>query len=399
LENLAAGSYELIVSTPGPGSSEVMKKKMRLAENQVLRNVVVRPEPQGGLTISGRVITPDGGALYGATVGIPGEYPLRTERVESDGRFVVKGLQEQAYTLVASCAGYSPVAVENVEAGTQNLTLKLVRPAVLAGNVTDATTGKPVTVFQLNAFTEPRVESDTITWNVVQTLSNEQGRFDFKNFAAMAVRLFVGAEGYAPWEQTVTLEEGKTSDIAVQLEPGAVVRGAVTDAQGNPVAGAEIMVAPGGAINAFLDPHLARSDANGAFETRALPEGAALKLIAKHPSYARDCVEVVPARANDTEVTFTLQQPGGLEIHALLDGEPMSRCYVQIHGACGPEAYLPQDPTGLVVQGLPPGELEFTAILYPENRAVQQQTLTATVVAGQTTPVEVNFKSPENDAP
>ena len=143
----------------------------------------------------------------------------------------------------------------------------------------------------------------------------------------------------------------------------------------------------------FLEQRLTRSDETGAFETRAVPDGVSLRLMVQHPAFATDCVEVVPSRSDAREVNFVVQPAGALEVHALLDGEPILRCYIQTEGDCPLQRYLPRESGELVAQGLPAGELEFTAIIYPENGAFQQQTVTATVVAGQTTPVEVRFES------
>ncbi|HUW60614.1 MAG TPA: sigma-70 family RNA polymerase sigma factor [Candidatus Bathyarchaeia archaeon] len=394
LENLAAGSYEVCANQYGPGRDFYVTQNVRLAQNQVIKNLVLRPEVQGGLSISGRIVLSEGGEFMGARVGIPWG---QLTGVERDGRFVLRGLKEGSYTLIASCAGYSPVAVGNVEAGTQNLTVKLVRPAVFAGNVTDARTGKPVTVFQLNAWTEPQVQSETIQTYVINTFSNEQGRFELKNFAAMRVQLKIGAQGYATWKQQVELKEGP-NEIAVQLEPGSVVRGTVTDSQGNPVAGAEILLGPTNA-RPIMEQCLARTNETGSFETNTLAEGVSLRLVAKHPAYAPDCVDVTPTRANPTEATFTLQPAGELEVHVLLDGEPTGRCHVGIEGDCLGRPYYSGEPTGLVIQNLPSGEVEFTAVVYVENGENPHQQVTATVEPGQTTLVEVNFESQKSDAP
>jgi len=391
LENLAAGLYEVSVQASPPGPDTGIVQQIRLAENQVLRNVVLRPQAWGALTISGRLITPDGGPIYAAGVQIPWGQSVRAGQ---DGAFVLKGLQEGTYTLLVQCAGYSCCALENVEAGTQNLIVKLTAPAVLSGTVTDARTGSPVTSFMLNAFTDPPVNSETVSTNEAGPCNNAQGRFEITSFAAMRVRLAISADGYAPWEQEVTLEGGKSSELAVQLEPGAVVRGVVTDSGGNPVAGAEIRWH--WIESRPLVPQTLRSDENGAFETRALPEGVTVRLTARHSAYGPDCVDVVLSRTVENEVHFVLQPAGALEIRVLVDGEPTSRCYVDSETACVAEApRFSEELKALVLQGLRPGEVEFTAFVFDENGGEREQTFTATVVAGQTTPVEVSFKSHE----
>lgn len=175
LENLAAGTYQIEARRleDGPGTPAA-SARVSLGENEILRNVRLQPEPQGQLSISGRVTTSDGGQLYGANVEMSG---AQSARIAADGRFTLKGLTEGEHMLWFSSSSYSPAVVDKVAAGTTNVSVTLYPPAVLAGTVTDAATGTPVTAFQLHCSTHVtlNLSTDTALNYVDRAFSSENG--------------------------------------------------------------------------------------------------------------------------------------------------------------------------------------------------------------------------------
>ncbi|MCX5772261.1 MAG: sigma-70 family RNA polymerase sigma factor [Candidatus Hydrogenedentes bacterium] len=398
LENLAAGTYQVEARRLGDGAgTPAASARVSLGKNEILRNVRLRPEPQGQLSISGRVTTSDGGQLYGASVEIPG---VQSSRIAADGRFTLKGLTEGEHMLSFSSSGYSPAVVDKVAAGTTNVSVTLYPPAVLAGTVTDAATGQPVKAFQLHCSTQVtlNLSTDTALNYVDRSFSSEAGAFRIDNVSALPVWLVVRADGYAPQEQHVTLKGGEVNEVDFDLEPGAPVSGKVVDTAGNPIPGAEI-VAQGRNPTPITDSVVARTDENGAFLIDTLPEATAQMLIASHQAYAPACVEVTPRRGQQTSVTFVLERPGTLEVHVLLDGQPMRPCYVRSNDACFLHSFFSLEQDVWVNRNLPPGEMQFTVALCSDNEGAPSpsQTLTATIVSGQTTVVEAQFDTREQE--
>ena len=398
LENLAAGTYQVKARRLGDGAgTPAASAHVSLGENEILRNVRLQPEPQGQLSISGRVTTSDGGQLYGATVEIPG---AQSARIAADGRFTLKGLTEGEHMLSFSSSGYSPAVIDKVAAGTSNVNVTLYPPAVLAGTVTDAATGTPVTAFQLHCSTQVtlNLSTDTALNYVDRAFSSEKGEFRIDNLSALPVRLVVKAAGYTTWEQHLTLKGGELNDVVVKLEPGVPVKGTVADAAGNPIRGAEIAVG-GSDQSPITENLLARSDENGEFQIDTLPEGTAQTLLATHPAYAMACVEVTPRRGQETSLAFVLERPGTLEVAVVIDGQPARPCYVRSNDACFLHSFFSLEQDVWVNRNLPPGEMQFIVALCSDNEGAPSpsQTLTATIVSGQTTVVEAQFDSREQE--
>lgn len=155
VSSLAAGTYRVRcrvegLNTLNPASGELVTVADGESKSGV-RIVVAR-----GLSISGKVLDPDGDAVIQALIrvtpaaGAKRELPMA--RTDESGRFSVQGLEPGTYTVVAapiwstvSAAGatrLAPASVGDVEAGTRDLRIVLSRPRAVTGIVTEAS-GEP----------------------------------------------------------------------------------------------------------------------------------------------------------------------------------------------------------------------------------------------------------------
>src|SRR5262249_9651299 len=114
----------------------------------------LRIEGVGTLSLAGRVLDPDGNPVPNARVMASGMAEAEgssgnSDNTDASGRFRVLGLKKGAYRVRAQ-ATYSssipdfekamaPVEVAPIQAGTEDLDLRLRRPAWIEGSVLDET--------------------------------------------------------------------------------------------------------------------------------------------------------------------------------------------------------------------------------------------------------------------
>jgi len=214
--------------------------------------VEVRLEP--GATIAGRVVGPDGRGVPDARVGwepveeesfgpLHGTALNEDERVrtDADGGFRLIGLAHLPYRVNASAEGYADTPLVQVEAGTEDLVLRLV-PGQSCRIVVLDPEGRPVSGASIRVCALEKLTPSTTRYREVA-----EGETD-----AQGAYVVDGARSDAEYEVTIeppsrgavlvgTKERHwKPEDTTIQLDAGYYVTGKVLDAAGNPVVGAEL---------------------------------------------------------------------------------------------------------------------------------------------------------------
>jgi hypothetical protein len=228
----------------------------------------------GGDTIEGWVAGAGGAAVPGARVeaarddddrGFGGFFGDRGRAVDHDladqeGRFKLV-VSPGRYRLSAQAEGYAPGTARGVESGSREVRIDLRPGRALSGRVIDqngsgvegaevalfpqedARRGPPSRVRRL--FQEPVARAETA----------EDGQFRIPDLSVQGYVLDVKKSGYERGERSGTLAAaGEEKPVEVQLKPGGILTGTVTDEEGGPVVGALIVLrndkAPdGGAFN------------------------------------------------------------------------------------------------------------------------------------------------------
>jgi hypothetical protein len=95
-------------------------------------------------------------------------------------------------------------------------------------------------------------------------------------------------------------------------------------------------------------------------------------------------------------VSFVLEQPGAIELRAFLDGQPEKLSSVHVDDFCVLGLFAMQGLQTGIVNMIPPGEYELSLSIRNKDGFATTRKVTATVVSGQTTVVEVNFDSQES---
>ncbi|MFN2386367.1 MAG: carboxypeptidase regulatory-like domain-containing protein [Thermoanaerobaculia bacterium] len=272
-ETDASGAYRLAGVPPGSRSVEALWKedfaarkdavRVRKGEEREVPLKLVRAASIAGTVIDEKTRRPIGGAsvqvsssslpnIFGREAG-----PVaRKARTDARGRFRIPGLVAQRYTVRASRDGFLPVSMSSVSAATQSrasLAIALTRAASVSGRVRTPE-GQPIAGARVRVFRGDGPMAILNMRNPVASLfrqetvrSRPDGSFRLKQLAASrSVTLEATKEGFAPVKKHgVALKAGETArDVQFVLTRGLQARGRVVDAQGQPVAGAEIRLAP-----------------------------------------------------------------------------------------------------------------------------------------------------------
>jgi uncharacterized GH25 family protein len=268
--NLPAGaSAELLVRQPGRATvctyvpSGFYGRPLRYQSGQMdirltqpveakIEGVVV--EKQTGQSVGGVTLV----VTHAANRPLEGCEPVT---IGADGRFTLRALPAGEYALQLGTplgrprewvAAPAPVTLKAGEAKT-DLRIEVSRGVILEVAVTDAADNRPL---------------EKASANVRSSQSGQWFSGDSDAAGIARIRVLPGTyelhaykQGYSieAQPQTVTVQEGTTNRVAVALRETPKIRGVVRDAEGAPLAGAQVRMMPGGREDAT-------SDAEGKFE-------------------------------------------------------------------------------------------------------------------------------------
>jgi peroxiredoxin len=311
----ARGCAPLLVRTIAGGSPGILE---------------VRLEP--GRAISGRVVNHVGEPIGGARV--EASFWLRTANLDwgtttdEQGRFAWNEAPVGAVSLSAWKRGY--VMVSNREALPDGREVVFVLDAVprLRGKVLDATTGAPLERF---AVTRGYSNGGPAQWEA-RSFELAGGEYDVvfpSPRSSHAIR--IEAAGYLPGVSRAFGGDEGCQTLDVRLETGKAVRGTVTNAKGQAVEGAEVLVLSparsvemvdgkivskelAGSAGAVRDFDRARTGAGGVFSLN--PQESGLGLLVMHSSGFALFDAIDPARP----LAVTLEPWGRVEGELRLAG-------------------------------------------------------------------------------
>jgi protocatechuate 3,4-dioxygenase beta subunit len=210
--------------------------EFRLGPARSLRGRVVDDAGRGvpGAMVNARVRRDPRQAHQGPQGGYPGV------ETDAEGRFVVDGLPEGAYTLNARKAGFSARgAFRHARTGGPEVEIKIQRNPVLVGRVVDAATGEAVTRFRLLASATPdlTVESPQLE----QHFDDPDGRFEFSlNRRSGQIYLLGRARGFAGGRVGPIAIGAPSGELILELERGVRAFGRVIGPEAQALAGARV---------------------------------------------------------------------------------------------------------------------------------------------------------------
>lgn len=325
LAGVSAGSHRL--QALGKEDFAARKDGVRVRKGEETEAVLAL---RRGLEISGTVIEeatrrPVPGARISAfqSVGF-GNFGRRraerTARADQRGRFRLHGLAPSRYSVEAVKDGYLPASIAGVNAGAASASnLALRRAATISGRVTDEK-GQPVAGARVRIAREMGIRrmlrgamSNPASFLGGQgVLTSSDGAFRLRGLEPEKnISLEAAKTGFATARKPgLSIKAGDAvKDVALVVRRGIEAKGKIVDAQGQPVAGAEIRAvrreegAMGGArmqmrmMGLNSDRPDAVSGADGAFALKGLEEGQYTLTVARD-GFARKTVPSLEVRAS-----------------------------------------------------------------------------------------------------
>jgi 5-hydroxyisourate hydrolase-like protein (transthyretin family) len=301
----------------------------------------------GHVTRGGRPVTdamvsalPEGGERRGAN-----------GRTDEAGAFVLEGLQEGRYTVMAnSLSGGAPIRRTVDVAGDTTVDLE-APPARLAGTVVEAESGRPLGDVQV------RMEEEDAGRRFASLSSTDSsGRFAFEDLEPKSYRVSFQKPAYQV--ETRELAAAEESDVRVEMRRGEGIALEARDGLfGTPLRGLFVRAADGSGQTAFSGSVALDSEGRG--EVPSLKPGV-YELRAESSGYAPVTLPgvAVPSRT----VTLTLTPGGALEIQVGAQTLALPQATARLIGADG-RVYMWNafTPDGKIRLGSPVRTLENVA--------------------------------------
>jgi hypothetical protein len=228
-----------------------------------------------GISISGRVVRPDGTPVSNAIVDTPTAMAPRSADTASDGTFTITGIVAGPAVLTAhSLDGNLSSPPVTVTAPAKDVTITIPRGARIEGSVVDRGTQAPITDFTVSLPSRTQRQFIDVA-SEQKVIHADDGHYAIDNVPPGVVDISVRAAGFVPGSRgDITAEDGKTvTGIDMQLDRGATISGRVT-AGGTAVAGVEVRQSTQRGPQGFGTPFGGiTTDADGLYKLDGIAEG------------------------------------------------------------------------------------------------------------------------------
>ncbi|WP_426748194.1 carboxypeptidase-like regulatory domain-containing protein [Myxococcus faecalis] len=305
----------------GSGAAEVT---LRLEEEGTIAGIVAASEGVPIASAQVVAVPQDRAALGGLAESHSGRYA--SEVSDGNGRFRLMGLAPGRYRLrasvhhsVQSSSFWLSTGVV-AEVGDEDVRIVLESPGTLRGRVASSDGAVP--------------ESFSVALTLAQptAFQGTNGLFVLEDVPPGRYTLTFLARGSAPHTvEGVEVGAGEDKDLGrVVLEQGRQLSGVVRDAEGRPVAGAQVLAGPqllGDGSQAGPAPLRSISDANGSFSLVGGGEES-LTVMAEHSTRGRSAPLVVAAGTASDALELTLRPLAGLEGTVMNEGRPVGNVAV-----------------------------------------------------------------------
>jgi protocatechuate 3,4-dioxygenase beta subunit len=254
LNDLPAGDYIFVGIPPSDRLPVAISPTVTVASAEKVKVTISVPATG---RIVGKLVDEKGNPIAGEFVSVWREESVQDEEslrydwptavTKSDGSFTLENLPEGSYIIATSfgVAGglvttWQNVRVRGGETAKVTVTVRNEMPTVsITGEVIDSS-GKPVSGATVLVNSEP----------MLRAVTDENGRFSFSELPAFRYNrpatysVTVMKPGFASRSETVKIEGGKSPEVRLMLEPGALIEGQLVSEKGEPVGGMPVYAVP-----------------------------------------------------------------------------------------------------------------------------------------------------------
>jgi protocatechuate 3,4-dioxygenase beta subunit len=265
-----------------------------------------------GLTISGKVVGPNRKGVAGATLDAMSYNADALSRgsavSDADGNFVIAGLAEAEYSVVARAAGFGEERRPRINAGITALEIELKELGGVTGRVIDKNSGRALSNFKVSA----RLVNQTGSFigrsaQEKNVRGADNGSFHLAGLSPGLYVVLASADGYADTRSdSFTVGQGLTvPDVVVKMSEGGKLTGIVLNGYTNkPIAGAVVSTqenkwidspftkALGGLMARTTTDAVARTDKDGRFVLNLLTPGE-YQINVQHPEFTSNTMNDV----------------------------------------------------------------------------------------------------------
>lgn len=380
LRNIAGGRYSLSVEANdyarltrhnipligNPTRQEPTEISFRMLRGETMRGVVV--DEAGEPIARARVEA----SSYG-TAQLSNGLDLTDER----GRFEIENLLDSEYRVTASAQGFVQATRTNVRLDAGTVELVLGRQGAVAGTAVIASSGEPLPAFRASA--RMVIPNGDALGRVAARGLFRDGQYRLEGLNAGRYIIEVEAEGYAPSysaEVQVELSE-TTSDVEVRAVMGGIIRGrVVSSATGEPLRGVVVRTLDNtfrsNPLTKAFGNHLPRSttnrrvqtDAEGAFELRALAAGM-YQLELSHRDHSTEWVRDIKVELDGVVEHDDIELRAGATVHGTVydrSGAALPGAKIHLNGlTVYPGQPRANDKGQYRITNLPAGTWEISA--------------------------------------
>ncbi len=246
-KGLAPGSYFVVAAAEGrvasygplqPQAGLSWKATLKLAAGAVVRGKVV---DGSGAPIEGAFISPMPASLQGAYAARVPRAAKNVARSNARGEFTVT-VAEGEFILRVMHAKYLSADSDTLKSDgatpISGVTIVLDRGGSVAGQVVDADgVAQPGAVVRVNA-------SEVTTPGALfrETRADARGHFEFAGLPLAPIEIVAATQNASSNNEEFDLAETpEVKDALIRLAYDGVIRGVVTDSEGNPIADAEVV--------------------------------------------------------------------------------------------------------------------------------------------------------------
>jgi len=353
-----------------------------------------------------------GGFFGGGSMAMMNRDPRynRSDEVNSpDGAFFISNLKPGEFNLKVNAQGYaagekSGIRVESNKT-VEGVLIELGKGVTLEGQVVALSDKTPVSGASVSVDTGGTnffgMDMDMFDMGPVNasSLTNEEGKFRLENLSAGLTTLEVKKEGFLKGKKNVFIREDVPNEpVVIEISGGGTVEGRViAQANGEPLAGAEVTFAGQGFI-ADMMPFFRTSTVTGSdgrFTFQTVPTGRqTLKISHEHASSKLiDNIEVQEGKTIDIG-DVALSSGGGIAGIVLdLDGHPVADAFLMANYQSTFQQATTNSQGEYAITELTPGTYTVSLILNQSGLMTGQtgnvQQKQALVEEGKTT--ELNF--------